>query len=542
MSKMKPKTLLLYLFVVLMVIGQVVLASPSDNAADRKPKPKPFKPVPRVRKEWRALTVDERQKVAAAFWTLKTTSTQDGRQLYGPNFNNHDEMLMLHACAVYDPRCDNGHFGPQFMTFHRAFLLKYERALLSVDPTIKALPYWNLAYDGYNGKYRNDPSKYIFTSNFFGDLWTSEAQGYAVTNGLFANWPVAEWTSEKFGANSWLAADNRCPREEWFHPKVCDSDNAGSTTYFRDHEDCTPYVARNPLDNSLNNQLKLGGSYEYVFTPLDFQKCISAANIKNWMDWQNCIEFSGPACNPHVLTALSKPSGQSFRKGISALEDEASGDVFKEASMEALGEAVENSARTPLPINITCNDSNLMGSFVQKGKLRFVNFFHSQAHLKNGLDLADVTTSPNDAGSFTGHHSNVDRSNMIWQRSVPKAMQRKYWMYPRSANDLAAKGRSKATISGPFSTYDLGVCGSDNVTFSEYRPLESAWISGTWLDEVVNSGFAFKNLFDCTRDEVDWTGKVIKCNGSEPGYTHREILYWTAPERTPYVYDNMKTG
>ena len=27
--------------------------------------------------------------------------------------------------------------------------------------------------------------------------------------------------------------------------------------------------------------------------------------------------------------------------------------------------------------------------------------------------------------------------------------------------------------------------------------------------------------------------------GGENGYTHKEILYWTMPERTPYTYDTM---
>jgi hypothetical protein len=46
-------------------------------------------------------------------------------------------------------------------------------------------------------------------------------------------------------------------------------------------------------------------------------------------------------------------------------------------------------------------------------------------------------------------------------------------------------------------------------------------------------------LFDCTEDEIDTTGKVIRCTGGDSGYTHREILYWTAPKRSPYTYDNM---
>ena len=70
----------------------------------------------RVRKEWRQLSTSDRKKVASAFWKLKTISTDKGRKMYGPNFNNYDEITLLHACTVYDPRCDQGHFGPHFIT------------------------------------------------------------------------------------------------------------------------------------------------------------------------------------------------------------------------------------------------------------------------------------------------------------------------------------------------------------------------------------------------------------------------------------------
>ena len=519
---------------VVLVVVVIFLVALHDVVASKTKK------TPRIRREWRTLTPAVRQKVVNAFWTLKNTSTAEGRENYGPHFNNHDEMLMLHTCAVYDPRCDNGHFGPQFMTFHRAFLLKYERSLLSVDPTIGALPYWNVAFDAVHGKYRNNPAKYIFTSNFFGNLWNNEANGYAVTNGLFANWPIAEYTSDKYGNTSWLAQDNRCIREEWFKPLTCDSNNTNSPRYLRDHQDCTPVVARNPLDNTLNSKgTGLGGSFEMVYTESDFDICNNPKFIKNWMDWQNCIEFGTASCTSLGKKALSKNILQSNGM-LDKLQDMAKGNELKEASVAELRQEVTWFTSFPPGISVNCTNANLMGSYVHNGIVQLVNFFHSMAHLKNGLDLMDVTTSPNDPAAFTGHHANVDRSNMIWQRKTAKTMEKKYWEYPASANDLKAIGQSTVTISGPFSTYDLLVCASaDNSTFDEYTPLESVWINGTWLDEVVNGGFAFKNLFDCTEDAIDSTGHIIYCNGTAAGYTHREILYWTTPERTPYIYDNL---
>jgi hypothetical protein len=484
---------------------------------------------PRIRKEWRKLSKATRMKVATGMWILKNTTTAVGRQMYGPNFNNHDEMLMLHACSVYDTRCDNGHYGPHFMTFHRAFLLKYERALLAVDPSIGALPYWNIANDAVGGKYRNDPEKYIYTDNFFGNYWTNSANGYAVSNGLFANFPITEYTRAKFGKDSWMAKDNKCIREEWFVPKKCDQSNPTSKTFLRDHDDCTPYVARNPLYVAANAKNGgLGGSYELVFTPKDFAICNNVAFIAKWMDWQNCIEFATEACSVQAHKSLMK-NGATLAQNLDEFQKQAEGKPHMEASLAQLRVALST---------LDCNTTNLMGSYVKDGAVKLVNFFHSMVHIKNGLDLADVTTSPNDISSFTGHHANVDRSLMIWQRRTTKKLSKTYWGYPSSSNDLKAAGQSAVTISGPFSTYDVLSC-ANSTSFPDYHPFESAWIPGTWLDEVVNGGFAFKNLFDCKQDEIDSTGHLIKCNGTDAGYTHRELLYWTAPGRAPYIYDDM---
>jgi len=504
----------------LLLAVSLVLMTPEHVHAKKKKKPTTQRPtqapVLRVRREWRTLSDVERAKVANAIWTVKNTTTTAGRKKYGQAFNNHDDMLLLHSCAVYDIRCDNGHFGPQFMTFHRAFLLKYELSLLAVDASIGAMPYWNVANDAVNGIYRNDPSKYIYTDTYFGNYYGTSETNYSVLNGLFANWPIAVYTEDRFGKTSVLAVDNKCARDQWFKPNPC-SNATGAKTYLRDHEDCTPVLARNPHDpTSPNSQgTGLGGSFEIVYTEADYAACHNASNIRNWMDWQNCIEFGAMSCGPNS-------------------------DLKPATSVITVW--------PPPPPNTSsvCTGSNMMGTFVAGSvvatpppvnKVTMVNFFHSMPHIKAGLDLKDVTTSPNDPGSFTGHHSNVDRNNMIWQNARAD-LAADYWGYPKTNNDLLAAGRSPVTTSGPFSLYDLGSC-SNNTHFSEYTPGKYAWILGSSLDEVVNSGFAFFDLFPCTADEVDSTGKVISCTGKPDGYTHREILYWTAPGRAPYTYDSL---
>jgi hypothetical protein len=128
-----------------------------------KPAVPKFMQQVRVRKEWRTLDDKTRIKVGNAFQVMANIDTLSGRKKYGRHFWNAQDLVVFHVCAVVDPRCDQAHFGPNFMTFHRAYLLLIEQSLRAVDPTIIALPYWDMSLDSKTGKYRHDKDKYIFT-------------------------------------------------------------------------------------------------------------------------------------------------------------------------------------------------------------------------------------------------------------------------------------------------------------------------------------------------------------------------------------------
>jgi hypothetical protein len=147
-----------------------------------------FDTKPRIRREWRTLSPAERQKVADAFRVLKTTTTEDGRTLYNSElFWNLDDLTMLHACAVSDPRCNQGHAGPHFMTFHRAYLLRLENALLSVDPSILALPYTGITHATRN---LVTVSRRIVTYSVMRSLETFKAIQNRITPSRMAYLPI----------------------------------------------------------------------------------------------------------------------------------------------------------------------------------------------------------------------------------------------------------------------------------------------------------------------------------------------------------------
>jgi hypothetical protein len=173
----------------------------ADDKCQYIPKPPAtqYTQTVRVRKEWRTLSDNEIERIAKAFSIMNTTDTLTGREKYGKHFWNAQDLVVFHVCAVVDPRCDQAHFGPNFMTFHRAYLLLIENSLRAVDPEILALPYWAMQLDSKNGIYnpRNpdatDKDKYIFTNKYFGRYFTREEDDFVVTDGLFAYWSVPEW-------------------------------------------------------------------------------------------------------------------------------------------------------------------------------------------------------------------------------------------------------------------------------------------------------------------------------------------------------------
>jgi hypothetical protein len=276
---------------------------------------------------------------------MKNTTTARGRAKYGNRFMNHDDFTVQHACSVIDPRCDQAHQGPQFATFHRAFLLAWENSLLAVlklvypTSTVEAMPYWvreplfvcgqsaffsapvhkvlrfstSLLHrilpstgtwhrkskciqqgsatllDAFqprlfilfvhsvpNGKYRNVPDKYIFSDNYFGDFVGDPNNEFVVTNGLFAYFPVPEWTSERFGTNSDL--NQECTRHERHVGSkaticdrccgkgddcVCDPETdtfrrflRGNDDLFRRQDRCIPYMTRNTWESPAINGMR----------------------------------------------------------------------------------------------------------------------------------------------------------------------------------------------------------------------------------------------------------------------------------------------
>ena len=200
----------------------------------------------RVRRELRSLSDDEWDRVVDAMWTMKTMSAADGAALYGASFRNYDALVVKHAVATTDNRGDQAHFGPQFQTWHGAFILEFEMSLLAIDPAIGACPYWDASIDG------------AFPAYFGSSPGT--AANDAVDDGPFAGWTVSAYDGDAY-AGSLTGA-------------TADFSGSSSTGLLRG------------TDNTLTNDLFTRFGTTWTYDADHFENCASLASSDVlWYDW-----------------------------------------------------------------------------------------------------------------------------------------------------------------------------------------------------------------------------------------------------------------
>lgn len=192
-------------------------------------------------------------------------------------------------------------------------------------------------------------------------------------------------------------------------------------------------------------------------------------------------------------------------------------------------------------IESLCKEPMIYGYFknAHANKREFPYFHHGHGHFKLGLDFLDVTASPNDPGAFSGHHTNIDRSSMGFMMNSLKqdpGLEEKLWYYPKTQSDLTGHGGTPPYgLSGPFGIGALLSCQPESKDFPFYRFGSQPWTSGTLADDVVSAGYAIVDIFNGSCAAGD------DCSGRQTGgYTHRDVIYFTSPQRTPYTYDTLE--
>jgi hypothetical protein len=95
-----------------------------------------------ARREIRDLDTDERALWADALWTIKRTSTEDGRARYTcptglqTDFHTHDYFVMIHKALSGNASCDQLHFSLYQEWAHQAWNTMLERSMQCVHPSV----------------------------------------------------------------------------------------------------------------------------------------------------------------------------------------------------------------------------------------------------------------------------------------------------------------------------------------------------------------------------------------------------------------------
>mmetsp|Transcript_11889 Transcript_11889/g.27721 ORF Transcript_11889/g.27721 Transcript_11889/m.27721 type:complete len:476 (-) Transcript_11889:410-1837(-) len=213
----------------------------------------------RVRREIRSLSAADWDAVVAAMWTMKNETMSSGISKYGSAFRSYDYFVVKHAVAQTDTRGDQAHFGAHFMTWHSALVLEFENAMLAVDPSIGALPYWDETI--------TEPS--VFSADYFG---TDPGAGteYQVTSGRFADWPIL--------SNFNLA--------DWADHIVDDS-----TVSFAGNPSGLLRSAVNLDGSQFATRYGSGVSWESGAMSADaWWQCTTGSSYTSWEEWYWCIE------------------------------------------------------------------------------------------------------------------------------------------------------------------------------------------------------------------------------------------------------------
>eukprot|EP01060_Flectonema_neradi_P022386 TRINITY_DN3063_c0_g1_i4.p1 TRINITY_DN3063_c0_g1~~TRINITY_DN3063_c0_g1_i4.p1 ORF type:complete len:623 (+),score=174.20 TRINITY_DN3063_c0_g1_i4:45-1913(+) len=241
----------------------------------------------RVRKELRTLSAEEWSKVTNAIWTMKNTELAAGITAYGSAFKPYDYFVAKHAAATTDSRGDQAHFSDAFMTWHSAFVLEFEEALLAVDSSIGGMPYWDSTIA--------EPS--ILSETYFGSS-PGTGDGQQVVDGPFANFPVGSASvvnsfSAYFGQNGADATMNY---------------NGPSTGFLRGE---TSSVSDSVV-------VRYGGQPTLI-PSADWETC---ANIDGtWTEWYACLERGQPSIHSSQHVGIGGMGGGDFEDPVTSPND-----------------------------------------------------------------------------------------------------------------------------------------------------------------------------------------------------------------------------
>jgi hypothetical protein len=134
----------------------------------------------RVRKDMATVNALERKALQSAIAQLHTTPAGGGEDFYLKMLRIHSLSVMSQGTPHYP---NQAHNGPAFLAWHRAYILRFERELQKIDPTV-ALHYWRM---------NQQPSPGVAASVFDPQSWGANASGPGIIVSLDPANPLFGW-------------------------------------------------------------------------------------------------------------------------------------------------------------------------------------------------------------------------------------------------------------------------------------------------------------------------------------------------------------
>lgn len=156
-----------------------------------------------VRREFRTLSLSDRDATIAAMWKLWELDEETGRHTYGENFHSYSYLLDFHYFNAAWIHSDHIHEGNGFLAQHVKMTNIFEVAMQAVDPSV-TLPYWDYTIETADGIHVYESP--MFTENTFGSLplpnnmtWGWLYESNDLDDGKI---PDGKWANFKIAANS----------------------------------------------------------------------------------------------------------------------------------------------------------------------------------------------------------------------------------------------------------------------------------------------------------------------------------------------------
>lgn len=301
---------------------------------------------------------------------------------------------MKHGVSANDPIGDQGHGSSCFGSFHRALVLEFEQAVLSVVPSLKALPYWDSTLDYKGGRYYNTSSS-MFSPKYAGTRPALPENNYQVADGVFAWHEIPSFNNNTYSQYSWIFNGSATGQ-------LRSPDSTTTTKYltsfpYNPPEDVLMTCFGSTYANytSLWRNSTLQG-LDINYTSTDYARCYDPTFSRDWTEWHWCIDYNSFVHNTQ-----------------------------------------------PTPDMISKYTTNL-SPFLHPYTHRMGGGLYAYSSAGKGVlegDFNDLATSPNEVLMFFTHHANIDRNLMIWQTQAERADRNMadkavMWGFPKSARDL----------------------------------------------------------------------------------------------------------